>query len=366
MCYPYEWSFGQVKDAALTLLRIVEICEGHDYHLQDSHLSNLVYFSTQLRFVDIGSFLKGKCERVIPCNEFTRRVYLPLKLMSQGDIYWGNRLLHEQWVRYLLPNVPIENLKLFESYTRKFISRADLRYIRRRILNRLYWQFSQLRHRVKPLPKLGEIHFDIPEMRRIIEQFHLPVEQTANAESHRKGWTEEMNGLSELLSQIDWSSAALWVNDGLDMICRLSKRFESQTWLCSTHDMYFAENLYQRAKQDRKLSDRLTVAYQNVLLLNHNAPNYRPRFTADVVICLDVFSELKKRYAVDLDQLIKILSSMSREYVVLEFCSSKDNLGTQKQVSTEEYEALLKNHLNIVDTAKIGEGRFFYLGRKKG
>ncbi|MCX7041024.1 MAG: SAM-dependent methyltransferase, partial [Spirochaetes bacterium] len=54
--YPYEWSFGQLKKAALTTLRIQRIALRHDMTLRDSSAFNVQFVGSRPVFIDTLSF----------------------------------------------------------------------------------------------------------------------------------------------------------------------------------------------------------------------------------------------------------------------------------------------------------------------
>ncbi len=91
--YPYEWSFSQLKDAALTTLRIQKIALQHGMTLKDSSAYNIQFRNGKPVFIDTLSFdiyQEGKPWDAY--RQFCQYFLAPLALMSYTDIR-SNQLL---------------------------------------------------------------------------------------------------------------------------------------------------------------------------------------------------------------------------------------------------------------------------------
>ncbi|HEX2609694.1 MAG TPA: hypothetical protein VHK68_01700, partial [Gemmatimonadales bacterium] len=85
--YPYEWSFGQLKDAALLTLTIQERAVGRGFTLRDSSSYNVQFRGGHPVFIDTLSFApleEGKPWTAY--KQFCEHFLLPLTLMSTRDI----------------------------------------------------------------------------------------------------------------------------------------------------------------------------------------------------------------------------------------------------------------------------------------
>ena len=84
--YPYEWSFGQLKKAALTTLRIQRIALGHDMTLRDSSAFNVQFVGSRPVFIDTLSFesyVEGR--PWVGYRQFCQHFLAPLFLMAGCD-----------------------------------------------------------------------------------------------------------------------------------------------------------------------------------------------------------------------------------------------------------------------------------------
>ena len=84
--YPYEWSFGQLKRAALTTLRIQKIALHHDMSLRDSSAFNVQFVGSRPVFIDTLSFesyVEGR--PWVGYRQFCQHFLAPLYLMAGCD-----------------------------------------------------------------------------------------------------------------------------------------------------------------------------------------------------------------------------------------------------------------------------------------
>ena len=91
--YPYEWSFPQLKDAALLTLRIQKAALDHGMILKDASGYNVQFYKGKPVFIDLLSF--EKYEDGTPWNAYRQYIshfYAPLLLMSRVDLRYGSLL----------------------------------------------------------------------------------------------------------------------------------------------------------------------------------------------------------------------------------------------------------------------------------
>jgi len=108
--YPYEWCFSQLRDAALTTLKVQRKALDFGMSLRDSSAYNIQFKSGRPIFIDTLSF--GKCREGQPWvayRQFCQHFLAPLALMSYKDIRLGQLLrtyidgLPLDLTSYLLP-----------------------------------------------------------------------------------------------------------------------------------------------------------------------------------------------------------------------------------------------------------------------
>lgn len=85
--YPYEWSFSQLKDAALLTLEMQIAAINRGFSLKDASAYNVQFFNGKPIFIDTLSFeIYQKEKPWIAYGQFCRHFLAPLALMSLGDV----------------------------------------------------------------------------------------------------------------------------------------------------------------------------------------------------------------------------------------------------------------------------------------
>ncbi|MBS1369265.1 MAG: SAM-dependent methyltransferase [Lentisphaeria bacterium] len=85
--YPYEWSFGQLRDAALLTLELADTALEHDMILQDATAFNVAFENGRPIFMDHGSFRAYHPGEVwCAYRQFIMHFLAPLLLMKHADL----------------------------------------------------------------------------------------------------------------------------------------------------------------------------------------------------------------------------------------------------------------------------------------
>lgn len=88
--YPYEWSFSQLKDAALLTLNIQKIALEYGLSLKDASAYNIQFFQGDPILIDTLSFEKYQAGKPWPAyRQFCQHFLGPLALMSYKDLRLG-------------------------------------------------------------------------------------------------------------------------------------------------------------------------------------------------------------------------------------------------------------------------------------
>ena len=85
--YPYEWSFSQLKDAALLTLQIQKLALDHDMVLKDSNAYNVQFLNGKPIFIDTLSFeIYKEGSPWQAYKQFCQHFLAPLALMKYKEI----------------------------------------------------------------------------------------------------------------------------------------------------------------------------------------------------------------------------------------------------------------------------------------
>ncbi len=88
--YPYEWCFSQLKDAALTTLRIQRMALDRGMVLKDASAFNIQFRNGRPVFIDTLSFdIYREGEPWVAYRQYCQHFLAPLALMSCRDIHLG-------------------------------------------------------------------------------------------------------------------------------------------------------------------------------------------------------------------------------------------------------------------------------------
>ena len=101
--YPWEWSFSQLKDAALATLQIQKKAIGHGMSLKDCSAFNIQFIASSPVFIDTLSFEPYReGEPWVAYRQFCQHFLAPLALMSRCDIR-----LQQLWRAYM-DGIPLD------------------------------------------------------------------------------------------------------------------------------------------------------------------------------------------------------------------------------------------------------------------
>ncbi len=101
--YPYEWSFSQLKDAALVTLQIEKISLEYGMTLKDASAYNIQFVRGRPIFIDSLSFEKYQMGKPwVAYRQFCKHFLAPLSLMSFSDIRLG------QLFRVFIDGIPLD------------------------------------------------------------------------------------------------------------------------------------------------------------------------------------------------------------------------------------------------------------------
>jgi len=100
--YPYEWCFGELKDAALATLRIQRLALERGLILKDASAYNIQFAGGRPVLIDTLSFEKLRMKPWVAYRQFCQHFLAPLLLMARRDHRLG------QLSRIFLDGVPLD------------------------------------------------------------------------------------------------------------------------------------------------------------------------------------------------------------------------------------------------------------------
>ena len=177
--YPYEWSFGMLKDAALLQLDVTRAALDEEMTLKDATAFNIQWRGARPTFIDIGSFTSYVAgEPWAGYRQFCETFLYPLLLQAYRDVPF------HPWLRGSLEGIPAE-------HCRALLSGRHL--LRRGVLAHVYLQAkAQTRYDDAPRDVRQELRaagFGAALIKHNIDRLRRTVERL-RWEPGRSTWSE--------------------------------------------------------------------------------------------------------------------------------------------------------------------------------
>lgn len=372
--YPYEWSFGQLKDAAILTLRIQREALDRKMSLKDASAYNVQFVGCSPVFIDTLSFepyVEGR--PWVAYRQFCQHFLAPLALMSLVDVRLG------QLLRTYLDGVPLD----LASRLLPWSSRLKFP-----LLTHLHLHAkSQARYADKPVrgssmkvSRLSIIGL-LDSLRKAIEGMDWTPAGTAWGDYYEKTnyEPEAMGRKSELVSRFveRVNPSTVWdLGANTGAFSRLASRRGAMT-VAFDIDPAAVEKNYREGVRER---DR------NLLPLQLDATNPSPglgwenserdtlaqRGPVDTLLALALVHHLAIGNNVPLERIARYFSKLGR-WLVIEFVPKEDSqvqrlLASREDIfagyTAEAFESAFRRHYMIDGIEPIeGTHRTLYLMR---
>ncbi len=373
----WEWSFSMLKQAALMMIEVSEICNKHGYYLQDSHHFNVVFFGVHPKFVDFGSFRKGQRPNSLNINEFLESFYLPLAAWAHGDFYIANQILNDdRQGKRLQPFGGLASSPLMHRYLLEFIRKRDLAWCVKRSLNVI----------MKIIPSAVRFSFDLSGygsvgitdnaiLRKSIEALTPPESQTEWAKYYdgrvmASEVTSRYARILDILGRYQWTTVVDIAGNGGFFSELMARRFKEARILCLDYDSQAVEKCYQRVHKDADLSARITPGLVNIMHPLDRSIIFKRRSSADLGLALALTHHLFLGQGANIDVIFKDLLALVHKYLLVEFMPLGLWDGTVAPpipgwYTNEWFRRHLSQHAVVIHEEKIEENRILYLCEKK-
>ena len=331
--YPFEWSYGMLRDAAARVLEINSLARLHGWELKDCHGFNVVFDGPQPLWVDLGSFVT--CDagaRGWPAyEEFLRSYDYPLRIWSDGGGFTALRLSAASepmshadyglyrwpWLRWGGAGVYQRSLLRWHRQYRVLSRMADEK-IRRRLP-------SPLGYFVCLLKAWGWLPGQNLSMERL---------RRRTVQRRRRGpggvWSDyQAQGLSFVSTPRFNRIAALVRELKVDAVIELGG---NQGWLaeqllrdgavklaiCTDADELAVDRAYERTKQAGGCMHTAVLDFVFPLATPFGEPPAR-RLQADLVLALAVTHHLLLSQKIPVERVLHAIAAYARCHVMVEF-----------------------------------------------
>lgn len=362
--YPYEWSFSQLRDAALLTLRIQIACLKKGLILKDASAYNVTIHKGRAVFIDLLSFeawTEGKPWQAY--RQFCSHFLAPLLLMSKVD----NRMIH--LLRTHIDGIPLDlasrllplrtrlNLPILlhvhihawaqKKYNDNNISAGEARKVKIS-LNQLIGIAEQLYSMIERLPAPGN--------RTTWENYYSECTYSDEATAEKLRLVRDMVAEAAPLKVID-----LGANDGYysRAISNNVNQVVSTDFDSRAVDINYLKNRAQGVVNVLPLLLDLANPTAGVGFANRERFSFKERTSFDLALALAVIHHLAITAAIPLPMIAAEFSTLARDLLV-EWVPPEDNQVLRisamnpKNLQTYSYQ-------NFISAF----GKYFYLVRSE-
>jgi SAM-dependent methyltransferase len=186
--YPYEWTFSQLKDAALVQLDLLLAALDKDLVLKDSSPYNVQWRGAKPVFVDVGSFERMQDgEPWVGYRQFCMLYLYPLLLQAVKDVRF------HPWLRGSIDGITPPEMRGLMSFRDRFRRGMTTHVFLHARLERSYAdRAKEVRRDVKRLMKKELVVANVRKMRKLVERLTWdPPEGVWVAYGERNSYTDE-------------------------------------------------------------------------------------------------------------------------------------------------------------------------------
>jgi hypothetical protein len=331
--YPYEWSYGMLRDAGMRVLEIAQLAHAHGWELKDTHGFNLLFDGVEPQWVDLGSFVPrpAGAKDWPPLEDFVRFYEYPLRLWGDGGSFLGRRLVavsdlmsHADYALYRWSVLRRVGIGSYQAWVRRWyqlgrigrLSPAEVRARAPGLLGRLAWACrtrgwlpggaAGLERRRQRLARRA---------RRVVPSLwgDYQMSGAASVATPRFGRIADLLRRMAVTSVVELGGNQGWLGE------RLLREGVVQSALCTDADELAVDRGYERTKAGggRLHTAVLDFVFPMVNPGGGEAPAVR--FRADAVLALAVSHHLLLTQRIPVDHVFTLLQDYARRLVFIEF-----------------------------------------------
>ncbi|PIT97450.1 SAM-dependent methyltransferase [Candidatus Berkelbacteria bacterium CG10_big_fil_rev_8_21_14_0_10_41_12] len=378
LSYPYEWSFSQLKDAALLTLEIQDIAIAHGMILKDASAYNIQFISGRPIFIDTLSFdFYKEGEPWVAYRQFCQHFLAPLALMSHTDLRFGKSS------QIFLDGIPLDlAAHLLPSKTRFSLglgihihlhARSQQKYTDPSIIKKQKKQLhkNQLLGIMASL-KSTTLALDLPKQKTIWGKYYDDTNYTRRAFESKKKIISRW--ISKIRPKSVWDAGA---NDGTFSRLASSKKILT---LATDIDELAIEKAYRQNKEkDDKYLLPLIIDLTNpspaIGWRNKERASFLERNSFDLSMCLAFIHHLAIANNLPLSYICDLFHQCAKN-IIIEFVPKEDSntkrlLASREDIfpnyTQEDFEVEFSKRFKILQRTKIpGSKRIMYLMKGKG
>ncbi len=374
--YPYEWSFTQLKEAALLTLKVQKESLNKGFSLKDANAYNVQFLNQRAIFIDTLSFEKlNPNEPWIAYHQFCTFFLGPLLLMKYCRID-ANELL-----KIYLEGIPLDLVSQMLPRRTKVIPSIYMHI-------HLHARFSQSHERnanaTKKLTFSKEKHLRLIEnLTETVKKIELNQKESTWNTYYENGllsdeyFNHKVEAIKLLINEIEYSSAwDIGCNNGF-----FSKLLHQSAQVISTDlDHLTIDRLSRELKKQSKYANILPLVVNlsnpnsGTGWLNKERASFLDRINVDLILALALLHHLVVSNNLSFGMIAELFASKTRN-LIIEYVPKDDPnvsriMGLKKDVfddySHVEFINAFQKHFDIKkEIALEGTKRILYLMSKK-
>ncbi|MBO6025188.1 MAG: hypothetical protein J6P83_10100 [Bacteroidales bacterium] len=385
-CYnsmSYEWSFEMLRDAAVHILKLNELCNKYGYWLKDGHPMNITFHNGKPVFLDFGSIVKRKDQtRWVAEEEFLQRFYLPLMLWSKGEFFLFRTIVESNVATWRLqPSVSFDNSQLARIYlgervcyklrrrmkvytTKKEVVVSFVNFLNK-VIGRVY---KRKNHNYRFVYVDEKWMYIRPSVEKVLSLRNNTGESDWMNYYQEDTIIKRFPRIIELLKKYcsDATTATdLAGNRGLFAEMLLVEGIAQHVFVLD-RDANAVDGAYQRAKTRGLCYD---AVWTNMMCPVDESSSSK-RFMSDIAIALALTHHLVLTQGYDISLVLERLSAYSNKYVVVEFMPLGLWDGTKEPsvpswYTEEWFLSHFSERFTLLHKEQLEENRIVFIGVKR-
>ena len=379
--YPYEWSFSQLKQAALLTLKIQKIALKYNMTLKDASSYNIQFINNKPIFIDTLSFTEYAVGDIwIPYAQFCKHFVAPLALVSKKN----HRLIN--LLKSNIDGIPLDLACQILPYTAFFNLNLLIHLKIHSISQKSNESFEKTKNVKTSYLSSKKLNLLIEGLVACIESINLQDQKTqwdqyysfTNYET--KIFNLKKKLVDELISKIKPKVIIdLGGNDGT--FTKIAARYANYAYLIDSDFMAIERSYTEILKENKSITSA-------IIDLNNPSPNLgfnsneRDSFISrvselncDCIISLALMHHICISNNVPFIKLADFYKNLNSKYLLIEYVGPEDSQ-VQKLLSNREniflgynienFVDAFKKDFTIIDKRKIGDmDRVLFLMKRK-
>lgn len=376
--YPYEWCFSQLKDAAITTLKIQNTALDYGMSLKDCSAFNIQFYKCNPVLIDTLSFEKYEEGKPwVAYRQFCQHFIAPLALMSYKDV----RL--NQLFRIYIDGIPLDLASsLLPGKTR--FSIAILSHIHLHAKSQAHYAEKQTDTKARNLSKMGLLGI-IDHLESCIKKLTWQPYGTEWADYYEDtnyssiAFEHKKRIVADYLVRAKPSD--VWdLGSNTGIFSKLANDMNVYTISCDNDAAAVERNyLESRSRGDTNVLP-LVIDISNpspgIGWQNKERASFENRGPADTVMALALIHHLAISNNLPFNKIAEYFYSISNSFLIIEFVPKSDSqvqrlLSTREDIfpeyTKESFELVFSRYYTIIDSSDINESQrtIYFLKRKQ-